>query len=297
MPGFWFRYNMYALARNSWKFKNRDKRKKKEQHIEMDYLAPDTAEQMLKGMQILKAAIDRATNKQITEKQLLEDQNLDKELKITLDGIVNKGLAHLLKPAQGFRLYRMMIYYYASRELIRAVDSLLKQSAPVDPLKQIQTNFTEPARTWFNLGGQLVSEPDIIQLKEQIRSGEIKSWKEVHKAYDQIWEAYPLQRLNHAIFCLLYLEDRPIGDLNMDLFEKSAMHSVEIGRTLLEWTYESRSKDHTSPFRKMVYRNEDEMAAVLGSVDENSFIIEMKAETENYAEAVRNMLKSIKRTG
>ncbi|MHC5137417.1 MAG: DUF4954 family protein, partial [Planctomycetota bacterium] len=29
LPGFWWLYNMYALARNTWKFQNRDKRKRK----------------------------------------------------------------------------------------------------------------------------------------------------------------------------------------------------------------------------------------------------------------------------
>jgi NDP-sugar pyrophosphorylase family protein len=39
MPAFWWMYNMYALARNAWKFKNRDKRIHKIQNIEFEAFA------------------------------------------------------------------------------------------------------------------------------------------------------------------------------------------------------------------------------------------------------------------
>ncbi|HCC70909.1 MAG TPA: DUF4954 domain-containing protein, partial [Bacteroidales bacterium] len=42
MPAFWWLYNMYALARNSWKFQTRDKRVNKVQNIEFETFAPDT---------------------------------------------------------------------------------------------------------------------------------------------------------------------------------------------------------------------------------------------------------------
>ena len=39
MPAYWFMYNMYALARNAWKFAARDRRMHVTQFIEFDYLA------------------------------------------------------------------------------------------------------------------------------------------------------------------------------------------------------------------------------------------------------------------
>src|ERR1044072_7852631 len=50
MPGYWFMHNMYALARNSWKYVDRDKRTEKIQQIEYDYLAPDSVEEMLASL-------------------------------------------------------------------------------------------------------------------------------------------------------------------------------------------------------------------------------------------------------
>ena len=42
MPAYWWNYNMYAPARNTWKYNTRDRRKTKTQHIEFEALAPDT---------------------------------------------------------------------------------------------------------------------------------------------------------------------------------------------------------------------------------------------------------------
>lgn len=53
MPAFWWLYNMYALVRNSWKYAVRDKRKTIVQHVEFDYLAPDTTEEIIRAMDLL----------------------------------------------------------------------------------------------------------------------------------------------------------------------------------------------------------------------------------------------------
>jgi hypothetical protein len=69
-------YNMYAMDRNSKKFAKRDKRVNKSQHIEFDNLAPDTAEEILHGMELLKGWIKRAEGGPVyaegMEKVLLE---------------------------------------------------------------------------------------------------------------------------------------------------------------------------------------------------------------------------------
>ena len=54
MPAFWWMYNMYALARNSWKFQNRDKRIHKDQNIEFEPFAPDTIEEIFNARNLLE---------------------------------------------------------------------------------------------------------------------------------------------------------------------------------------------------------------------------------------------------
>ena len=50
MPGYWFLYNMYALARNSGKYETRDKRAFKNQYLEYDYLAPDSINEIFDAL-------------------------------------------------------------------------------------------------------------------------------------------------------------------------------------------------------------------------------------------------------
>ncbi len=54
MPGYWFMYNMYALARNETKYQSRDKRTDKTQRLEYDVLAPDSVNEIFDALQLMK---------------------------------------------------------------------------------------------------------------------------------------------------------------------------------------------------------------------------------------------------
>ena len=60
MPGYWFAYNLYALARNSEKYAERDRRLDKTIYLEYDFLAPDTINDMRRGLEILESSVGRA---------------------------------------------------------------------------------------------------------------------------------------------------------------------------------------------------------------------------------------------
>jgi NDP-sugar pyrophosphorylase family protein len=60
MPAYYWLHNLYALERNSRKSRDRDRRKIKIQHIETDYLAPDTAEELIAAIAYLDDCLDRA---------------------------------------------------------------------------------------------------------------------------------------------------------------------------------------------------------------------------------------------
>jgi NDP-sugar pyrophosphorylase family protein len=53
MPAYWFLYNMYALARNSAKYAERDKRTEKIQQLEYDFVAPDSVNELFTARQLL----------------------------------------------------------------------------------------------------------------------------------------------------------------------------------------------------------------------------------------------------
>ncbi|GHT75881.1 hypothetical protein FACS1894124_7750 [Spirochaetia bacterium] len=60
MPAYFWMYNLYALERNSWKAANRDKRRIRVQHIEMNYLAPDTAEEIMSALTLMETWMQAA---------------------------------------------------------------------------------------------------------------------------------------------------------------------------------------------------------------------------------------------
>ncbi|MDD4012437.1 MAG: DUF4954 family protein [Sphaerochaetaceae bacterium] len=61
MPAYWWMHNLYAMERNSFKFKTRDKRKAPRQVIETGYLAPDTVFELRKGCFLLSLWSAKAT--------------------------------------------------------------------------------------------------------------------------------------------------------------------------------------------------------------------------------------------
>ncbi len=58
--------------------------------------------------------------------------------------------------------------------------------------------------------------------------------------------------------------------------------------------YESRAKDYTNPFRKMVYENDAEMNKVLGKLEDNSFVQLQLASLDEMKKQVNEMLKNFK---
>ena len=57
--------------------------------------------------------------------------------------------------------------------------------------------------------------------------------------------------------------------------------------------YESRAKDYTNPFRKMVYETTEEMNMVTGRLEDNSFIQEQTGELETLKKKVKSVTKKI----
>ncbi len=60
MPAYWFMYNFYALERNAWKYKDRDKRTEKIQCLEYNYLAPDTVNEMFDSLRLFESLVGKA---------------------------------------------------------------------------------------------------------------------------------------------------------------------------------------------------------------------------------------------
>ena len=236
MPAYWWMYNMYAMDRNSKKFAKRDKRVTKSQHIEFDNLAPDTAEEILHGMELLKGWIKKAEGGPVYA------EGMEKSKRRTL----------ILKPVEGLRAYEEMLVFYAMKYLTLAYGDAL----PPKTLAQ------EPRQTeWVNLGGQLVAAPDVEGMIADVEKGIIDSWKSLNDRLDHLWESYPQQRDAHAYHVLCTLSG--VDCLDEALWQQFKTRFVEIQDYIEVQKQVTRQKDDTNPFRNMTYWDTAERDAVL----------------------------------
>jgi hypothetical protein len=118
------------------------------------------------------------------------------------------------------------------------------------------------------------------KLRFDIGSGKLKTWKGIHKRYDDLWVKYTVDKQKHAFATLCELS----GTEKLTKTEwKSALNkAVNIQKFVCDQVYISRKKDYDNPYRKTTFRNVAEMKAAIGTVEENSFIVQVRKETEDF---------------
>ena len=295
MPGYWWLYNMYALARNAWKFRTRDKRKRKMQHIEFDAFAPDTAEEMFTGMRLLERWVGRAAGRaQGGEAGKTSDAELESRGRALLTGeaaavdklqVFGENMEQggrpvvILKARQAYAGYRQMLHYYGVRNLLEYLSTRQAQ------LSAMSKDLAGPRQTeWDNLGGQLVQLPDVRRLLDDINSGFLSDWIAIHQRYDQLWERYPLDKQKHAFAALLALHGW--DELTVRRWNEALDEAVKIQQFVRDQVYLTRKKDYDNPFRQTTFRSEAERLAVLGSPEDNTFVKQVRLETQEFEKQV-----------
>jgi hypothetical protein len=291
MTGYWFLHNMYALARNSWKYLDRDKRTDKTQLIEYDYLAPDSVEEMIHAMELMEIATGKAWyvqsgNYTATDFQqkgrelLLNNPEEVSRLTILAENVENSSRnTELLKIHRSYPLFRELITLYAVRNIFSYSDDL----STLLPLFK-----TAQRGPWCNVGGQLMKQDTLNDLKDQILNGKISSWDELHENYKLIGDQYATDKLQHAVASMLYVQEKT--DLTPAYLKESLLQSVRTQELITESIYRSREKDYQNPFRKMTYENDEEMCAVTGKLEDNSFIQQTITDLAAYKQKVNDVI-------
>ena len=305
MPAYWFLHNMYAIARNSWKYVDRDKRIDRTQLLEYDYLAPDTIGEMVTALTLLERYTGLALVKAEGRRGKHSDEDLvvigaallrDEPSKVDSLEIVAEGWENsdrkvrLVKVAPAWAIYRDLITYHAANQLLRLIREESVDSYE-ELLKLIPSSL--PLQGWVNVGGQLIRETQLEQLNTQIRAGKIKSWEQVHLWYVRQGEQYFFDRLVHALAALKAVTGFSLRRGGPAGLRKLLEESVGIKERLTGEIYTSRAKDYTNPFRKMVYESTEEMNAVVGRLQDNGFIRQEKEALKKYRREVEEVLKKV----
>jgi len=304
MPGYWFMYNMYALERNAWKYGDRDKRKEKTQYLEYDYLAPDSINEILNAIQLFQELTGKAwfskfetsetlsTEELITKgKQLLEaaDPVLD-ELEILATGFENtKRKVVLIKVSATYKLFKELVEYNAANQIL----GLINNRDEVLDFGKLLTSLPSPLRinNWMNVGGQLIPRDEVDNLRKDIQEGNVVSWEDVHAFYKQQEESYNNQKLSHALAAYAKLTSKDLQKHDKEELKTLLGSAIKTKEWMTDGIYKSREKDFVNPFRKMPFETQEEMDAVIGKLEDNSFISQQREELEKYRQKMEKCIK------
>lgn len=306
MPAYWFMYNLYAIARNEWKYRDRDARIEKEQRIEFEALAPDTINELIDALQLLALYTGKAFSqkkspgKKITDKEYIkigkklleENDKIINELEIVADGLENSDRKTvIIKVQQAYTIFRQLVIYYGTVQCIaQFLENDLKNFAAL--IKQLPS---VPKRNqWINVGGQLIPEEEVEKFRKHVRAGKIKSWDDVHAFYTMQGQAYDADKFEHAFAALLEVLGISVTGFTPEIFKQILLQSVQTKTWLTDGIYESRAKDYTNPFRTMIFDNKEEMDNVWGKLEDNSFIAMQQTELKDFKKKVSGLIRLLK---
>jgi hypothetical protein len=328
MPAYWFLHNMYALARNSWKYMDRDKRIDKTQLLEFDFLAPDTIGEITEALLLLKRFTGKAFVRQSaqsarqsaqsapnkkqpprkagTARAAADDEEFLRigtellegapgqvdELEILADGWENSDRkVRLVKVSQAYSVFKELIAHYAAEQLLSLIRTR-KAGSYEELLKVLPASL--PFHKWVNVGGQLIRESELQKLIGQIHTGRVKEWEQIHQFYTRQGENYAQDKLYHALAALKEVRGISLRRAGKEAFRDLLLQSIVTKEWLTKNIYVSRAKDYINPFRKMVYNSTEEMNTVIGSLQDNGFIRQEKETLKKYRKEVEEVIRKFK---
>jgi hypothetical protein len=299
VPAYWFMHNLYALARNAAKYAERDKRTDKTQILEYDFLAPDSVNEIFDALRLMEIATAKAflknPKKEKSEAELvqtgktlmLEKPDIAGKLEIIAGGFENSQRKVLLKKVpQAYRIFNELIVYYGTYQLIQYI--LKKNINSWQKLWQALPLRSRRA-AWVNIGGQLMPKASLDTLIRNIKSGRITTWDEIHAFYEKNSKLYPDQKMQHAFASLMEILEISPRQFTKKLFGQLLQQALDTREWMVKEIYESRAKDYHNEFRKMLYDTQKEMDAVLGKLDDNSFINRQKDELKQFEKEVQKI--------
>ncbi len=257
MPAYWFMHNMYALERNAWKYKDRDSRTEKIQALEFDYLAPDTVNEIFDAIRLLSKLKPAKDGSAVVKAW----ENSGRDILIT-------------KIPQAIKVFKELISFYFGSLLLKHIEQNNIRSFTA--LKK--TLHSQVLRSeWLNIGGQLMQKQSVSRIRKQIKDGTMGSWQALHDHYKEEGNKYPDEKLQHAYNSFLEIKNITGKQFDSAALKKLLKSTLTTKEWMCKGIYDSRAKDYTNPFRKMLYDTNEEMNKVIGRLEDNSFIQEQLA--------------------
>ncbi len=299
MPGYWFMYNMYALARNYWKYKQRDKRRDPKQLIEYDFLAPDTINEVSAALKILHYAVGKAYKKvhkhalltddaaTIGERLLETNDAIVNDLEVILDSVENsKRKVIVLKTQRSYNVFKEIIELYVVEQFVALTHSggyTIHELLPYFDSNEVEH--------YENIGGQLIPSKKVEQLLANIIDSTVTSWEDVHNFYAVCAEQYGLDKLKHSI--ATWKTMKGIDSVTVPQLIQLLKNGIAIKTWMVRGIEDSRAKDFTNGYRKMVYQTNAEMYTVLGDPKKNEFVLYEIENLKTFTKSIEVILNDL----
>lgn len=297
MPGYWFMYNMYALARNAAKYADRDHRTVKIPYIEYHFLAPDSVNEIFDALKLLARFTGIATqevantdDEALIQKgeTLLNDKGSNiSNLTILAQGFENSNRpVQLLKVKEAYGVYKKLVVYYGITNLVEHLTTN-NYSTFNQLIASVKATARQP---WCNVGGQLLPQASLNNLIEAIHKNTVSNWEGVHRFYEQHSEAYTIEKLEHAVASLLEIQGIGQDEFTPQLFKELLQQTLDTQRWMYHQIKASRAKDYQSAFRTMMYNNKEEMEEVIGKLEDNVFIKQQEEVLLQFEQQVQHII-------
>ena len=298
-------YDMFAIVRNNYKFKKRDKRVVKIQNIETNPFAPDTMQETLKAVKKI-IELTAANLSQLDASYVNENDSPDslrqsakdflhntKNEKFTLFDVQSqkKHGAIIYKPLKAYKVYRQVLKYFAVKTLMEfchrnsfvALEEIILSEINLLPL------YTE----WVNVGGQVMPKKKLEELISLIKEKKINDWEQVHAFYNEVQNNYDDYKARYSVEILEQLYSRSIKEFDNEIYSDIVDDVSNMSELMYNSSVESREKDFTDYYRCMPYDSKEEMTAVLGSVKDNDFLKELERDTKNFKKDLKILFKGL----
>lgn len=323
IPAYWFLYNMFAIVRNKYKFKARDRRVIKVQHIETNPLAPDTVQEIVSALERLveltgrylksseenfqKMTLNKGEGSILSDfrkralevsdemiKQIAKDflhQCRNTEFILSDDRCQKRYGALIFKAARAYKEYRRVMKYFIAETFMQWTESQNKETLDHEDLDVIAS--IPLYKSWVNAGGQIIPEEKVNELFFKIKTGALKNWDDVHGFYDDCQRNYPAYKARYCLYLLECLYEKPFKEFNSELYTDFMQDVAYVSMNMFESSVASREKDYTDFFRSITFRNFKEKEAVLGPLSENTFLKELRESTSVFESNLEKLFRRL----
>ncbi|MBQ2551543.1 MAG: DUF4954 domain-containing protein, partial [Treponema sp.] len=82
-------------------------------------------------------------------------------------------------------------------------------------------------------------------------------------------------------------------DFTPEIFSDITEDVLAVSDHMLSSSFSSREKDYTDFFRTVTFRNKEEMEAVLGTIEDSSFLRDLKITTAKFNSDVKKLFSAL----